>query len=82
MASLQSDNTILVKLVALIEMACPDAGDHALQVIRTYQSDDDVTRESGALPFLITAEGQLRVLLVTTRGRQGWIVPKADLSGI
>jgi 8-oxo-dGTP pyrophosphatase MutT (NUDIX family) len=28
------------------------------------------------LPFLITAEGQVRVLLVTTRGRQGWIIPK------
>jgi 8-oxo-dGTP pyrophosphatase MutT (NUDIX family) len=30
----------------------------------------------GALPFSMTADGQIRVLLVTTRGRQGWIIPK------
>jgi 8-oxo-dGTP pyrophosphatase MutT (NUDIX family) len=30
----------------------------------------------GALPFLITEQRQLRVLLVTTRGRQGWIIPE------
>jgi 8-oxo-dGTP pyrophosphatase MutT (NUDIX family) len=30
----------------------------------------------GALPFAMTGDGQIRVLLVTTRGRQGWIIPK------
>ncbi|HEY2621501.1 MAG TPA: NUDIX domain-containing protein [Acetobacteraceae bacterium] len=29
-----------------------------------------------ALPFSITAEGEIRVLLVTTRGRREWIIPK------
>ena len=36
----------------------------------------NVLRQYGALPFLITAEGELKVLLVTTRGRREWIIPK------
>ena len=30
----------------------------------------------GALPFFITEQKEIRVLLVTTRGRRGWIIPK------
>jgi 8-oxo-dGTP pyrophosphatase MutT (NUDIX family) len=30
----------------------------------------------GALPFFITDRGEIRVLLVTTRGRRSWIIPK------
>jgi 8-oxo-dGTP pyrophosphatase MutT (NUDIX family) len=33
-------------------------------------------RQYGALPYLITEAGHVRVLLVTTRGRQDWIIPK------
>jgi 8-oxo-dGTP pyrophosphatase MutT (NUDIX family) len=30
----------------------------------------------GALPFSITEQGAIRILLVTTRGRRNWIIPK------
>ena len=30
----------------------------------------------GALPFSVTEHGEIRVLLVTTRGRRNWIIPK------
>jgi 8-oxo-dGTP pyrophosphatase MutT (NUDIX family) len=30
----------------------------------------------GALPFSVSEDGGTRILLVTTRGRQGWIIPK------
>src|SRR5579864_1857830 len=30
----------------------------------------------GALPFSVTDEGEIRILLVTTRGRRNWIIPK------
>ena len=33
-------------------------------------------QQVGALPFSITEAGQTRVLLVTTRGRRDWIIPK------
>jgi|SRR5215475_4926107 len=33
-------------------------------------------RQYGALPYLVTEVGDVRVLLVTTRGRQDWIIPK------
>jgi 8-oxo-dGTP pyrophosphatase MutT (NUDIX family) len=32
--------------------------------------------QCGALPFSITADGEVRVLLVTTRGKRDWIIPK------
>lgn len=32
--------------------------------------------QCGALPFSITADGGIRVLLVTTRGSRRWIIPK------
>ena len=32
--------------------------------------------QCGALPFSITEEGEVRVLLVTTRGKRDWIIPK------
>ena len=38
--------------------------------------DGDVLRQFGAQPFLITEQGELRVLLVTTRGRREWVIPK------
>jgi len=34
-----------------------------------------IFRQYGALPFTITDVG-MKVLLVTTRGRRGWIIPK------
>src|SRR5215813_8341023 len=33
-------------------------------------------QQFGALPFAITETGEVRVLLVTTRGRRDWIIPK------
>jgi 8-oxo-dGTP pyrophosphatase MutT (NUDIX family) len=35
-----------------------------------------VHRQYGVLPFSITPDGEVRVLLVTTRGRREWIIPK------
>lgn len=35
-----------------------------------------MTQQFGALPFAITEAGEARVLLVTTRGRRDWIIPK------
>jgi len=39
-------------------------------------ADRTILRQYGALPFSITDEGEVRVLLVTTRGRRSWIIPK------
>jgi len=39
-------------------------------------SENNILCQYGALPFLITEEGEFRVLLVTTRGQRGWIIPK------
>src|ERR1700761_3652484 len=38
--------------------------------------DSQVLRQYGALPFLITDERKARILLVTTRGRRDWVIPK------
>jgi 8-oxo-dGTP pyrophosphatase MutT (NUDIX family) len=38
--------------------------------------DSRVLQQYGALPFSITEEAGIRVLLVTTRGRRDWIIPK------
>ena len=38
--------------------------------------DSDILRQFGALPFLVTEQGEISVLLVTTRGRREWIIPK------
>jgi 8-oxo-dGTP pyrophosphatase MutT (NUDIX family) len=35
-----------------------------------------ILHQYGALPFSVTDEGELRVLLLTTRGRRDWIIPK------
>ncbi len=35
-----------------------------------------IHHQYGALPFLITDAAEIRVLLVTTRGRGSWIIPK------
>jgi 8-oxo-dGTP pyrophosphatase MutT (NUDIX family) len=35
-----------------------------------------ILRQFGALPFSFTGDGGIRVLLVTTRGRGNWIIPK------
>jgi 8-oxo-dGTP pyrophosphatase MutT (NUDIX family) len=32
--------------------------------------------QCGALPFSITEDGEVKVLLVTTRGKRDWIIPK------
>jgi 8-oxo-dGTP pyrophosphatase MutT (NUDIX family) len=39
-------------------------------------ADSKILYQYAALPFSITAEGAIRVLLVTTRGRREWIIPK------
>jgi hypothetical protein len=39
-------------------------------------SENNILRQYGALPFLMTEEGEVRLLLVTTRGQRGWIIPK------
>jgi 8-oxo-dGTP pyrophosphatase MutT (NUDIX family) len=39
-------------------------------------ADRSVVQQYGALPFSITEEGEIRVLLVTTRRRHNWIIPK------
>jgi ADP-ribose pyrophosphatase YjhB (NUDIX family) len=43
-----------------------------------------VLQQCGALPYIITSDGVVRVLLVTSRGKRRWIIPKswpiADLS--
>ena len=38
--------------------------------------DAKVLFQYGALPFLVDDEGKVQVLLVTTRGRRDWIIPK------
>jgi len=40
------------------------------------QSGHSILYQYGALPFSVTEAGDIRVLLVTTRGRRGWIIPK------
>ena len=37
---------------------------------------DELVYQHGALPFAIGGNGEIRVLLVTTRGRGDWIIPK------
>jgi 8-oxo-dGTP pyrophosphatase MutT (NUDIX family) len=39
-------------------------------------ADRRVVQQYGALPFSITEKGEIRVLLVTTRRRHDWIIPK------
>jgi 8-oxo-dGTP pyrophosphatase MutT (NUDIX family) len=39
-------------------------------------AEDPILYKCGALPFSITEHGEVRVLLVTTRGRRDWIIPK------
>jgi len=34
---------------------------------------------SGALPFMVDEDGELRVMLVTQRGGGGWIIPKGNI---
>ncbi len=40
------------------------------------RTDNAIFQQYGALPFSITDDGEVRVLLVTTRGRREWIIPK------
>ena len=35
-----------------------------------------ILHQYGALPFLITGQREIRILLVNTRGRRTWIIPK------
>ena len=42
-------------------------------VTRTHAT---IRYQCGALPFSITRDGGVRVLLVTTRGKRDWIIPK------
>jgi 8-oxo-dGTP pyrophosphatase MutT (NUDIX family) len=39
-------------------------------------TDRSILHQYGALPFAITEAGELRVLLVTSRGRREWVIPK------
>jgi 8-oxo-dGTP pyrophosphatase MutT (NUDIX family) len=49
------------------------------------RADDKIYQQYGALPFSIATDGTVRILLVTTRGRRDWIIPKGwpirNLSG-
>jgi 8-oxo-dGTP pyrophosphatase MutT (NUDIX family) len=38
--------------------------------------DEGLVFQHGALPFVIGERGEMRILLVTTRGRKDWIIPK------
>src|SRR5208283_1343524 len=65
---------------------CADAVEHALEFldptgqdsrsIKMARTEDTILYQFGALPFSITEHGEVRVLLVTTRGRRDWIIPK------
>ena len=66
---------------------CADAAEHALELsdpttgqetrsIKMNRTEDTILYQCGALPFSITEHGEVRVLLVTTRGRRDWIIPK------
>jgi 8-oxo-dGTP pyrophosphatase MutT (NUDIX family) len=37
---------------------------------------EGLVHQHGALPFVIRRCGEIRILLVTTRGRRDWIIPK------
>ena len=37
---------------------------------------DGLVYQHGALPFVSVGHGEIRILLVTTRGRGDWIIPK------
>jgi 8-oxo-dGTP pyrophosphatase MutT (NUDIX family) len=39
-------------------------------------ADSTILHQYGALPFSLTEQGEIRILLVTTRGRRNWIIPK------
>jgi 8-oxo-dGTP pyrophosphatase MutT (NUDIX family) len=39
-------------------------------------TEDTVLYQCGALPFSMTEYGEIKVMLVTTRGRRDWIIPK------
>jgi 8-oxo-dGTP pyrophosphatase MutT (NUDIX family) len=39
-------------------------------------ANSPILHQYGALPFWITEKQEIRVLLVTTRGRRNWIIPK------
>lgn len=39
-------------------------------------NENNILCQYGALPFLMTEEGEVRILLVTTRGQRDWIIPK------
>jgi len=49
------------------------------------RANEKIYQQFGALPFAITDDGTVRILLVTTRGRRDWIIPKGwpirNLSG-
>jgi 8-oxo-dGTP pyrophosphatase MutT (NUDIX family) len=49
------------------------------------RASDKIYQQFGALPFVIADDGTVRILLVTTRGRRDWIIPKGwpipNLSG-
>ena len=40
------------------------------------EGQNSILYQYGALPFSITEAGAIRFMLVTTRGRRGWIIPK------
>jgi 8-oxo-dGTP pyrophosphatase MutT (NUDIX family) len=39
-------------------------------------ADDELVYQHGALPFVSVGHGEIRILLVTTRGRGDWVIPK------
>jgi 8-oxo-dGTP pyrophosphatase MutT (NUDIX family) len=50
------------------ETGCPN--------YKMTRTNATIRYQCGALPFWITQDGEIQVLLVTTRGRRDWIIPK------
>lgn len=42
------------------------------------QKTSKVLQQSGVIPYRII-EGKVEILLITTRKRQGWVIPKGGL---
>lgn len=43
------------------------------------QKENKVLKQSGVIPYRVT-NGKIEVLLITTRNRQDWVVPKGGIS--
>jgi 8-oxo-dGTP pyrophosphatase MutT (NUDIX family) len=82
LAPLQGDADILAGLASHLPLGLRRRGPTCfgcprLRLKNTMATaDTTILCQYGALPFSITEDGEIRVLLVTTRGRRDWIIPK------